>query len=626
MRSLSIRLALNLVILPAAAPGCAGTRLIAPEKASISQFIKIRAPHAGHLAPNGDFYYVYRHDGVRQLFRRAAGEDVGALLTHFEDGIGGYSVSHDGRWIAITAARGGDEQYDIYLMDAATDELKPLLVDRDTVFGSIVWNRTSSAFAYRANKESKADFHLYVYDVEDNRNKRVFDKSGYWYPIDFKRDGSKLLCGKYVSASESHLWEVSLIGRGARFITNPDHAWHYRGVGYAADERYVYTVTDYEFDRHRLCRIDTRSGKVEPMLPQFQAHEMSYAEVNDGRDKIAVVLNIDGYSKMHVFSLPDFKPLPLPELPEGIIGNVQFQGERLLFSVTNATTPGIIYQWPLGHPVVEPVALTEPDTQRIDVSRFRGPRLIRYRTFDDRKIPAFLYVPAGYQRGTPIPFIAYYHGGPEGQYRPGFASVFQYFLSRGFGILAPNVRGSSGYGTEFQELDNYYKRMDSVKDGVAAAQWLIDNDYSEPRKVAAYGGSYGGFMVMAVITEAPRLFGAACDMVGIVNFQTFLERTKAYRRELREAEYGPLTDSEFLKSISPIYLVDRVDTPVLIAHGKNDPRVPVHEAQQLHQALEERGKDVEMIVFADEGHGFRKEENRIEFYTKLAEFFEKHLK
>ncbi|MEK7730485.1 MAG: prolyl oligopeptidase family serine peptidase, partial [Planctomycetota bacterium] len=173
---------------------------------------------------------------------------------------------------------------------------------------------------------------------------------------------------------------------------------------------------------------------------------------------------------------------------------------------------------------------------------------------------------------------------------------------------------------------NYKDRMKSVKDGIWAAKYVIDQGYTDKKMVAAWGGSYGGFMAMATITEAPELFGAACDVVGIVNFQTFLEKTKDYRRKLREAEYGPLTDPEFLKSISPIYKVDKIDMPLMIAHGLNDPRVPVGEAMQIAVALKKRGMDVEELYFPDEGHGFAKEENRLLYYKELAKFFEKHLK
>jgi dipeptidyl aminopeptidase/acylaminoacyl peptidase len=279
----------------------------------------------------------------------------------------------------------------------------------------------------------------------------------------------------------------------------------------------------------------------------------------------------------------------------------------------------------LNKPGEKGVVLTEADTQGIDVSKFRLPDLVHYESFDGKKIPAFVYLPADYQKGKKIPFIVQYHGGPEGQYRPSFNRSFQYFVSRGYGVIAPNVRGSSGYGKEYIEADNYKNRDKSVKDGIWAAKYVVDQGYSDKRMLAAWGGSYGGFMVMAVITEAPELFGAACNIVGVVNFETFLEQTKDYRRALREVEYGPLTDREFLKSISPIYKVERITTPLMIAHGLNDPRVPVGEAMQVAVALKKRGMEVAELYFPDEGHGFAKEDNRLLYYKEMAKFFDKHL-
>ncbi|GJM25441.1 MAG: peptidase S9 family protein [Phycisphaerae bacterium] len=594
--------------------------------ASMSQFIKISAPGSGDLAPDGTFYFIDDPDGVYQLFSRKSLADKAKALTTFEDGISGYSLSDDGAWMVIGASIGGDEQDDLYLMDTKTEKIEPLLVDRESVFGSVVWRPDSKAFAYRANKESKNDFYVYVYDLEARESKRVLDKEGYFYPADFSPDQSRLMVGKYNSSTYSQLFEVDLNKGTAREATPTDEQCSFSPQGYLADGKSFLVGTNYHGDLRTLRMLDLATGKLSKVASEFDQHELDGVAINHERTLAAVMLNEDGYRTVHLRTLPDFKPVDGPPCKKGIVGNVRLRGSDILYRVESSNDPGVMYKWSRANPKDAPVAMTEAELQGIDLASFSLPELIRYKSFDGLEVPAFLYTPKGYKKGSSIPFIVSYHGGPESQFRPGLVRSFQYFLSRGFGVIAPNVRGSSGYGKRYLEMDNYKKRMDSVRDGVQAAQWLVDNQYSKPRMIGAYGGSYGGFMVVATITQAPKLFGAACDVVGIVNFKTFLERTKAYRRKLREVEYGPLSDPDFLESISPIRLVDRIETPILIAHGRNDPRVPVYEAEQLHEALKKRNQDSELLIFEDEGHGFRKEENRVEFYQRLADFFESKLK
>ena len=286
-----------------------------------------------------------------------------------------------------------------------------------------------------------------------------------------------------------------------------------------------------------------------------------------------------------------------------------------------------------------PVQITAADTQGIDFSKFGLPQLVKYKSFDGVEIPAFVFLPSNYfgAKKHAIPFVAYYHGGPEGQSRPIFDKTIQYLLSEGFGVIQPNVRGSSGYGRAFLMMDDYKKRWDSVKDGVAAAAWLVEQGYATPGKIATYGGSYGGFMSVACVVEdqqqvdagarKERLFGAGIDVVGIVNMKTFLEQTSGYRRKLREVEYGPLSDPEFLDSVSSIKKIDKINIPMFIAHGFNDPRVPVGEAMQLANALKEkavREKKLEnlphLFIAPDEGHGFQKLNNRLYFAEYMAGF------
>jgi len=225
------------------------------------------------------------------------------------------------------------------------------------------------------------------------------------------------------------------------------------------------------------------------------------------------------------------------------------------------------------------------------------------------------------------PVIVYAHGGPESQTRPNFTALFQYFLARGYAILAPNVRGSSGYGTTFMNLDNIEKRMDSVADLAHAAYWLRDSGNGDPHRLAVYGGSYGGFMVLAALTHYPDLWAAGVDIVGIANLVTFLEKTGDWRRAHREKEYGNLREHrDFLEKISPIHHADKIRRPLMVIHGANDPRAPVGEAEQIVAALRARSVPVEYLRYEDEGHGLVKLQNRLDAYPKIAEFLDRYLR
>ncbi len=596
------------------------------DDAAILRYVKMRWPFAVDLAPDGTVYFIHDPDGVRQLYTVPPGksQEDAKRLTSFEDGVSGYALSWDGKWIAVTAGKGGSEQTGLYLLDADTGRMKTLFDDPTYVYSNPVWRRDSKALAYRANDLKPADFFVYVYDLADGKSTRVFDQTGSNSPADFSSDGRRLVVQKYFSATHAQLFEVALDDERptAREITPAGQRWSFDPVGYAPDGRTFIVVSNHGGDREQVQQIDLKDGDIRPLFTQFAGNDVDFATISDSRRSIGVAVNEDGYSTLHLFRFPDFEPIPGPPMPKGVVGNVRMRSGTLLYTVDNANTPGIVFR---ARPGETPQPVTRADTQGINVREFPLPELIHYKSHDGLRVPAFLYLPPGHQKGKPIPFIVQYHGGPEGQYRPSFNKTHPYFLSRGIGIIAPNVRGSSGYGTKYVELDNYKNRMDSVRDGVWAAKWLVENGYAKPKRIGAWGGSYGGYMVMSTITEAPELFGAACDVVGIVNMETFLRETKDYRRKLREAEYGPLEDSEFLRSISPIHKVDKIDCPLLIVHGLNDPRVPVGEALQIANELRRRKKPVDLLIFPDEGHGFAKEKNRLQYYETAADFFEQHL-
>jgi dipeptidyl aminopeptidase/acylaminoacyl peptidase len=226
-----------------------------------------------------------------------------------------------------------------------------------------------------------------------------------------------------------------------------------------------------------------------------------------------------------------------------------------------------------------------------------------------------------------MPVIVSVHGGPEDQEFPGFNAIYQYFLQRGYSILAPNVRGSTGYGKTYAHLDDVSKREDSARDLAAAVEWLKTKGGADERRIAVMGTSYGGYMTLAAITLYPELWAAAVDTVGFVSFESFLKNTSGYRRKLREAEYGSLDrDLELLRSISPLGRVARIKTPLMVIQGKNDPRVSYTEAEQIVKALQTRGATVEYKLFDDEGHGINKLSNRLIVYPLVADFLDRYMK
>jgi len=366
----------------------------------------------------------------------------------------------------------------------------------------------------------------------------------------------------------------------------------------------VLCATDLGSEFRRLAVL--RDGEPEFLTPDTADVE----EIALHGDRRAWTVNEEGYGRVVLDGEP------VGGLPDGVPGGLAFSpgGERLAlhFSQPDDTTD----VW-----VVEPDRLPRRVTRSarggLGPDAFRRPELERVESFDGLEVPYLRYGPRD------APTLCWVHGGPESQERPALNAVVQYLVARGLTVAAPNVRGSTGYGRTYEHLDDVEKRLDSVADLAALARHL-GAERGVP--VGVMGGSYGGYMTLAAITEHPTLWRAAVDVVGIASFVTFLERTGAYRRALREAEYGSLEhDRAFLESISPLAKVDAIVTPLMVIHGASDPRVPVEEAEQIVTALRERGREVEYLRYDDEGHGLVRLANRLDAYPQVAAFLERHL-
>jgi len=561
--------------------------------------------------------------GVNQLYRKG---DNGwpNQLTVFPDGIDFYNLSYDGKSAIVGAAVGGSEQTNLYLVDVKTGRVTALTDLDDVQIAGPLWSHDNTKIYYRTNQANKTDFHVYEITVATGQERPVYVAEGYNGPGLISDDDQWLVAYYYPSNVDNNLYLVNIADGTSELITEHEGNANYSPVDFSADGKTLYIISNANEDGiARRATLDLATKKI-TFLDSGTVWETEEFLLSHDKSKMAWVINEEGYAKMKLWDVKANKELPLPSL-DGIYGGVQFDGSNaVVFTFNGPTKPMDCWRWDFAAKKLE--QWTWAVTAGIDLSILVEPQLIHFKSFDDMEIGAFMYLPPGAKKGDKVPFIISAHGGPESQFRPYFIRNFQYFALNGFGILAVNPRGSSGYGQEFLDMDNYKDRWKSVKDYEMATRWLIDQGYADPDHIGVTGGSYGGYMTLACMTTNPDLYAAGIDNVGIANFYTFLMNTSSYRRALRESEYGPLSDSAFLVDISPLTHVDKIAAPLMIIHGENDPRVPVGEARQMAEAISARGGIVDTLIFPDEGHGVAKRPNMLVQYRRMVDFFKEHLK
>ena len=578
---------------------------------------------------DGGMLVATRFGDTEQLHRVAAPLGMREQLTFYQDPIEWARAPRTGSGFVFLKDQAGDENAQVYYQSGSGSVRQ--LTSGNFIHGSPVWAHDGRRVAFYGNDRDSLSYDVYVADVTSGAAPQLLvgGRQDTWYPLDWSADDSKLLVWRYVSISESYLYLADVATGTLTALDDSGRKVGIRMAKFAPDGRGVYALTDEDGEFAQLKFKDPVTHQSRAVTPATGWDVEDFDVSSDGR-YVAYVVDDDGRSRLTVLDTQAKLELAPVGLPEGRIGNPRFDrsGRKLALSAESALAPRDVYVYDLEHGKLERWTRSEPGP--LDVGTLRAPELIHYPTWDRigrkaRMLSAYVYRPR--TTAGPCPVVIDIHGGPESQYRPGWDPFVQFLVNElGYAVVAPNVRGSSGYGKTFLALDNGVLREDAVRDIGSLLVWIGVQPQFDRDRVAVMGGSYGGYMVLASLVAYGERLRGGIDLLGISNFVTFLRNTAAYRRDLRRAEYGDERDTGmrvFLDRISPLTNASRIKKPLLVVAGSNDPRVPVSESEQLVWSVRAAGGEVWYLLARDEGHGFRKKTNRDAYLQTAASFLQK---
>ena len=579
-----------------------------------------------------------RSGNVSQVHLLASPLGVPKKLTDFPDPVGGgLWQPTKGNYFLFFKATGGNEVSQLYRYDADSGTVTRLTSDDKKRIGGGPWTTAGDRYLYTsvatgaasASESFKTEF--YTIDPMKPESAKLltsFEGVG-WGAADWSPDDKKLLVGQYVSANESYIYLYD-VASGEKVLLTPkegDEKVAYGAPTFAKDGAGIYFETDKGSEFQRLVYMDLATRKITPLTSHIDWDVAGHSLSDDGK-WLAFATNENGFAKPHVIDTTTNKEINLPKLPPGQIGGVNSHRStnELGFTVTSYSTLTDVYSLDLKSGKLTHWAKTEMNGY--DTTGLREPELITWKSFDGKSISGFINRPPTRFAGK-RPVIINIHGGPEGQATPGPLGRNAYLVNDlGVAVIYPNVRGSSGYGKTFLQLDNGFKREDSVKDIGALIDWIAAQPDLDKDRIMVTGGSYGGYMTLAVATNYNDRIRCSLDIVGISNFVTFLKNTETYRRDLRRVEYGDERDpkmNEFLTKISPLTNAHKITKPLFVVQGKNDPRVPYTEAEQIVAAARKNGTPVWFLMANDEGHGFSKKNNTDYLFYSSIQFIKEYL-
>jgi dipeptidyl aminopeptidase/acylaminoacyl peptidase len=596
---------------------------------TVAAMARIGGASSPSFSPDGSrVALVSSLSGLPQVWTVSADGGWPDLVTALPDPVGAVRWSPDGAWLAFSVAPGGGINEQVYLVRPDGSGLRRLTDGGKETNRLGGWSFDGKTLLLGSNRRSAASVDPYLYDVGRGEARLLSDKPGLSTLLDVSRDGRFALLSRLVSRGDNDLVLLEIAGGRETLLTPHQGPGSFAGR-FAPDGRAVYLSTNKDRDMVAFGRValgpDGAPGPIEVLAGREDA-ELSEFAIDEKGVLAALAWNAAGRSEVVFLDLAAARTRPVGGLPGEIVGGVVFSrdGTKLAMTISGAALPQDVFVMDVASGGVRLQKVTRSPHPGVRLSSLVRPRLVRWKAHDGLPLSGWLYEIPG--RKTPGPIVLSFHGGPEGQERPAFRSDYQALLSLGIAVLAPNVRGSSGFGKRFVNLDNGPLRADGVRDIASCVDYVVEMGVADPKRVGIMGGSYGGYMVMAGLTEFPERFAAGADLFGVVNFETFFQHTEPWMAAISTVEYGdPKTQADLLRRLSPIHKIDRVQAPLLVLHGRNDTNVPVVEAEQIVDSLKARSVPVEYLLFPDEGHGWRRTANRVRSTVTIARFFAERL-
>ena len=595
---------------------------------SVARLARIGQCSSPTFSPDGTrIAFLSDLNGTPQVWLTATQGGWPELITSLDDQIQGVSWSPDGTWLAFSLAPGGGMNRQVYLVHPDGTGLRRLTDGGKENNWLGPWTSDGCSLALASNRRDPAAMDVYLATVESGALRLVAQNQGMGMLTDISHDGCYGLLYRVENRSDDNLFLIDLLTGQETLLTPHEGQGQFEVGKFSPDGRTIYLSSNNARELVALARVqldqDGTPGPLEVIAERDDAELQDFEIRADGGSAV-LIWNVAGRNELDFLDLTTFQRTPGPALPGERVLSAHWSqtGDLLALTLSGSTLPWNI--WMLEEASRHLWQVTHSPHAGVDLSILVHPELVYFPAHDGLPLSGWLYQPHGQKQAGPL--VINFHGGPEAQARPGFSSIYQALLSEGIAVFVPNVRGSTGFGKTFVNLDNGPLRFNAWKDIKACVDYVLAAGVAHPRQIGIMGGSYGGYMTMVGLTEYPDLFAAGANLFGVVNFETFFAQTEPWMATISTVEYGdPLTQTDLLRALSPIHNIDRVKAPTLVLHGANDTNVPVIEAEQVVEQLRRRGIPVEYILFPDEGHGFTKTVNRVRSEVSLVRWFAEHL-